>query len=181
VGGEDTNNHFSSYLLYLDIQRFSRLSHDSFCFCYCITIVFVFCFFSVPFRPPFFVWWRDFSFNFISQRFPLFLSLFDDYLGSPFLVYSYSCNSSSVMRVTTGYTLHSHNHHLTFEMRQSRSLKRSWIKRLEWVKKPGFHMERCQMSQEIKSLDSCLWRIRDVFYIYGTECPYVVYVRGICI
>ena len=140
MGGEDTNNHFSSYLLYLDIQRFSRLSHDSFCFCYCITIVFVFCFFSVPFRPPFFVWWRDFSFNFISQRFPLFLSLFDDYLGSPFLVYSYSCNSSSVMRVTTGYTLHSHNHHLTFEMRQSRSLKRSWIKRLEWVKKPGFHI-----------------------------------------
>ena len=192
--------------LYLDIQWFSRLSHDSFRFWYCITIVFVFFFFSVPFRPTFFLWWRDFSFNFISQRYPLFLSLLEDCLGCPFLIYSYSCigdhswsffwfsnkqnylssyNSSSVRRVTTGYTLHWHNNHLTFEMRRRRSLKLSWIKRLEWVKKPGFHIwldwQCCQMSQEMKSLDSYLWRIRESFYLYGTVCPYVVHVRGICV
>jgi len=157
VGGEDTNNHLGPKRLsrveflvivswqcfipvswmYLDIQRFSRLSHDSFRFFSYCTIFFFPPFFSslFAFLSPLF-WVMALFFSQCQMFPPFFLS--ED--CSPLLVDSYSCDSGSVKRVTARYNIHWHNHHLTFEMRRGRVLKRPWIQRWGWVKKPGFRI-----------------------------------------
>ena len=59
--------------MYLNIQRFSRLSHDSFSFPFRTVLLLFFCFlfFSSLSAPPFFVWWYYVSFSIIC--FPRFL------------------------------------------------------------------------------------------------------------
>jgi len=96
------------------------------------------------------------------------------------------------MRITTGYTPHWHNHYSTFEMCRGQVLKRPWIKKWGWVKKPGFQIDSngnvCIEHMELpaKLLDYFFWSNKNninpctrKLNLYGNSCPHVVHVMSI--